>query len=290
VQDRICSVDGCDIRPLARGWCKSHYERWQRHGDPQWSPPQSGPRVCSVEDCDRLHTAGGFCNRHYARWKRHGDPLAGGTFHAIYDATCSVDGCDRPSKSRGLCGKHWRSERLCSIQGCDQSVKGYGYCSRHLERMQRNNGDPGPAEVLVLIYDETSRCAVEGCPDPPKARGWCRRHYQRWRSTGEVGGPERINPETGWRHVDGDGYVIVREPGGERQLEHRLIMERRLGRPLWPDESVHHKNGIRHDNRPENLELWMSWRRQPNGQRVEDLLTFVVKYYPERLRTMLAKE
>lgn len=45
-------------------------------------------------------------------------------------------------------------------------------------------------------------------------------------------------------------------------------MEEMVGRQLLPHESVHHKNGQRADNRPENLELWS--RSQPAGQRVED--------------------
>lgn len=54
-------------------------------------------------------------------------------------------------------------------------------------------------------------------------------------------------------------------------------MEQMLGRPLRPGENVHHINGIRSDNSPENLELWV--RQQPAGQRVEDLITFVVRSY-----------
>lgn len=72
-------------------------------------------------------------------------------------------------------------------------------------------------------------------------------------------------------------YRKIRVDGKQMQ-EHRYVMEQMIGRPLRPFESVHHKNGHRLDNQPENLELWAT--TQPYGQRVDDLIAFVVENYP----------
>jgi hypothetical protein len=81
----------------------------------------------------------------------------------------------------------------------------------------------------------------------------------------------------GGRTKNDKGYVLVATPGHPKARqhcsyvpEHVLVMESQLGRYLLPGENVHHKNGIRDDNRPENLELWVS--SQPSGQRVSDLV------------------
>lgn len=74
-------------------------------------------------------------------------------------------------------------------------------------------------------------------------------------------------------------------------------MERHLGRLLRPFEHVHHRNGVRSDNRLINLELWTApskaidhTSRQPYGQRVEDLVRFVVENYPDEVREALARD
>jgi hypothetical protein len=81
------------------------------------------------------------------------------------------------------------------------------------------------------------------------------------------------------REVNPKRYVVLTSHHGHpnadargRIYEHVKVMAETLGRPLAPGENVHHINGVRDDNRPENLELWVT--SQPKGQRPADLVAW----------------
>lgn len=122
-------------------------------------------------------------------------------------------------------------------------------------------------------------CGIDGCGRLYYAKGLCALHYNRKRVTGDAGeaGLRRKPASDGnvWRWTDPkNGYVYLTLPDdrSKRVLEHRTVMETHIGRSLFRDETVHHKNGDRSDNRIENLELWSS--SQPSGQRVEDKIAW----------------
>lgn len=97
--------------------------------------------------------------------------------------------------------------------------------------------------------------------------------------------PKKYSGKRGGRWVGGKtirrGYVMIWKPNHHSIIhhpdrkyvgEHRLVMERHLKRRLKPWEDVHHRNGIKDDNRVENLEVWNRRRRggQPGGQRAHE--------------------
>jgi hypothetical protein len=154
-------------------------------------------------------------------------------------------------------------QSICTVDECARRATVKRMCRLHYDRVQRTGS-------VALIVREKDDCSVEGCLRKERARGLCALHIQRLYKHGD---PGEAAPRTG----DGtpkrgrDGYVML-TVRGRRMLEHRYVMERMLGRRLLGTETVHHINGVRHDNRPGNLELWSS--SQPSGQRVDDLVAW----------------
>ncbi len=133
------------------------------------------------------------------------------------------------------------------------------------------------ANYRTRAYTKT----CEGCGDEYltyKSRGtrFCSRACG-GKAVGRLGaGPKGLRWQGG-RRINAKGYVEIWTPPEQRTkrrhytLEHRLVMEQQLGRPLAASEQVHHKNGNRADNRPENLELWSTGHSRP-GVNMEEMV------------------
>lgn len=179
--------------------------------------------------------------------------------------------------------------KQCTITGCSRKLHARGWCTTHYMRW-RKHGNP---QHVDEIHDPTRTCSkcdskyfardlcrkhyyreypkrtctVNGCERKEHSSKLCHMHYMRHYTHGEVGPATSLRAPMGSGHKDGQGYIRI-----SRKMQHRIVMEQRLGRPLRNDERVHHINSVRDDNRDENLELWHTGH--PNGGRVSDLIAY----------------
>lgn len=175
----------------------------------------------------------------------------------------------------------------CVVDGCDKEQYAWHMCKNHQRRL-RVTGRTDLGERIP--WNKTiETCIIKDCDKKHLSYGFCQAHYKAW-----IAFCDKHKDPVDWAQfsrVMEKGYVSVYKPNHPfatkqgRILEHRLVMEEMIGRHLKKHENVHHKNGNRKDNRPENLELWSS--RQPKGQRVEDKVEYALEilrlYAPEYL-------
>lgn len=115
----------------------------------------------------------------------------------------------------------------------------------------------------------------------------CKKHGFRMRPRGQKFGPEHKGWKGG-RIVDKGGYILVyakdhpRASSSGYVREHRLVMEKKLGRFLLPGEVVHHIDGVTHNNHPDNLELF-----QTNGKHLAETRAGMMPNWSEEGRERL---
>lgn len=212
---------------------------------------------------------------------------------------CSVDGCGREVVHKNMCSAHYHRvlrtgnarpdvpirehNKICYVTVCNKQARCFGLCESHHKRLLKY-GDP---EMTVRTVPTI--CCIRECDRDHFVRGMCQMHYIRMKNERDLGiRPQRIR---GSGYVSEDGYVSVTInnhplfPSRNSILEHRLVMSEHLNRAVISDETVHHINGIRDDNRIENLELWVG--SHPATQRVDDKIKWAVelllRYAPEKL-------
>lgn len=171
-----------------------------------------------------------------------------------------------------------RMHSICSIEGCTSYAYARGWCKRHYSWHRKRK--------LLLPLEHTlvqeHICTVPGCEKTQKVTGYCNPHYKKFLRYGDpLAGPGKGNPGkpkpegfkvTRERMVNNHGYSLVRTGPSKWVMEHRVVMEQVLGRPLTKDERIHHKDGNKLNNVPDNLELWL--HSHPSGQRVEDAVAW----------------
>lgn len=279
----LCKAsEGCDRQAKKLNFCNTHYmqvKRGARDLDGHLLRELRKTYVdsdvlCKGTDCKRTPFARGFCNKHYQLFRFNridegGKPTDPSVWKSYY----------RPDRKRlGTAGP-------CRLKGCGRQKvhTGLGLCGYHYRRFQLkitdSDGNLLREEYRVRRYTEKDLCLVDDCEKKAKSNHFCAYHVQRFYAGIIDADGNPLRPITQGRPRSEDprwsrnGYIYVRAPEDHPHAnkdgmvsEHRLVMEKVLGRYLVPGEIVHHKDSDRANNDPDNLELRTRRTHPPGGK------------------------
>ena len=150
---KICSVEGCTNKVVARGWCKIHWQKWRRYGDPNFVTRKPLPPKCEVPGCSRKPHARwngqALCGLHYLRVWSYGSVEKREQVLKEW-AVCCVDGCDKPARSPGdgsMCEMHYYRKRRTGTtdiipknKECNNHSSGYILSYRNVDHPVATRG------------------------------------------------------------------------------------------------------------------------------------------------------
>lgn len=268
-----CNIDNCKKIAVTKNFCGTHYARFRKYGDPNIVKK-------------RVNGSGTISNNFVYLYKPdHKDSFKNGKIleHVFvmseylnrsltkdeFIIHINGDTKDNRIENLSLSVKTYK----CSIDECSNKIYRTNLCEKHYTRKLKH-GNPNKT---LQNRSNTGVCSVLDCNKIHEAKGFCVNHYLNFKKYGNPIRPDSLKKERK-PQINKHGYILIYKPDHNNSnnygyiLEHRFVMSKHIGRDLLSNENVHHINGIRSDNRIENLELWAV--SQPRGQRVEDLLSW----------------